>query len=84
MKPINEERKEELEERLGHKICPFAAEKVEHIEMFGVYRGAEEQTLYYCSKDGNVRSALGPCSAEKAETCPTYRRSREMLTQGGT
>jgi hypothetical protein len=54
-------------EKLEKRLCPHTTKRLEHIP---TPWNIEEQTVYYCNIVGRRVSTYGPCSAEKAETCP--------------
>ena len=80
MKPVNQQRKSQLESEVGFVVCPLT---VERTVTKGFLAGEDGINLYKCSKDhGPARGglsapdkkiALAPCSIDFAEKCPIYK-----------
>lgn len=87
MDQLNSDRKLALENKHGMKICPFTVEGTEEMIM-GMLAGETPVNVYRCGVNGGnalgglERSAIPqllgpdcsitPCSAQFADTCPTY------------
>ena len=80
MKPVNLQRKIELEREVGFVVCPLTIEKTVTRSFLA---GEDGTNLYKCAKDfGPARGglsaaektiALVPCSMDFAENCPIYK-----------
>ena len=88
MKPINQQRKSQLEREVGFVICPLTIERTVKSSFLA---GEEGTNLYKCAKDfgparGGLSSsdksiALAPCSTDYASTCPIYFKSMDTWLQ---
>ena len=83
--PINQSEREEMEDRLEFKVCPFTAKNmIPKLTGYGPSYGFSA-IHYICAVDGGkarggknegqdrVSGHGSPCSFEYAKTCPLYQ-----------
>ncbi len=80
MKPVNQQRKSQLEREVGFLVCPLTVERTVTRSFLA---GEDGTNLYKCAKDfGPARGglsaigtsiALAPCSMDFASNCQLYQ-----------
>lgn len=85
MKPVNQQRKSQLEREVGFVVCPLTVERTFTRSFLA---GEDGRNLYKCAKDhsparggllADKTIALAPCSMSFAEKCPIYQAYGHLL-----